>query len=159
MSINRCYGAVLFGAMIAAAQGSQTAVNQDRQPTVVLPSELSRVLRDYESAWMNRDSQALARLFTEDGFVLSPGSFMVRGRGAIAAHYIGLGGPLSLRAVAYSIEGNVGYIIGAFADRAGIPDRGKFTVTLRRDSSGRWLIMSDMDNGNIRQPDCREIPR
>jgi ketosteroid isomerase-like protein len=51
-------------------------------------------------------------------------------------------------AVAYAAAGNVGYTIGTFADRPSAPDRGKFTLTLRRDPSGRWLIMSDMDNGN-----------
>jgi ketosteroid isomerase-like protein len=32
--------------------------------------------------------------------------------------------------------------------QAEIADDGKFTLTLRKDSDGRWLIMSDMDNGN-----------
>ena len=40
--------------------------------------------------------------------------------------------------------------IGAFTYQPGAPDRGKFTLTLRRDPGGRWLIMSDMDNGNSR---------
>ncbi|MEE8218925.1 MAG: DUF4440 domain-containing protein, partial [Vicinamibacteria bacterium] len=60
------------------------------------------------------------------------------------------GGPLALRALAYATEGGVGYIIGAYARRRGEPDVGKFTLTLRRDGEGRWLIMSDMDNGNSR---------
>lgn len=73
---------------------------------------------------------------------------MVRGRDAIRRFYTGAGGPLSLRAIAFATEGNVGYIIGAFTDRSGAPDRGKFTLTLQRDPGGHWLIMSDMDNGN-----------
>jgi len=32
----------------------------------------------------------------------------------------------------------------------GEPDGGKFTLTLRKAGDGRWLIMSDMDNGNSR---------
>jgi ketosteroid isomerase-like protein len=120
------------------------------QPSISLPAPLARVLADYEKAWKNKDAAALSELFAEDGFVLSSGAPMVRGRDAIRKFYTGAGGPLSLRAVAYAEEGNVGFIIGAFTDRPGASDRGKFTLTLRRDRDGRWLIMSDMDNGNSR---------
>jgi len=122
----------------------------DVQLGIMLPPELARVLTDYEAAWRAKDAAALAGLFAEDGFVLSPGHSMVRGRKAIESFYGGHGGPLFLRAVAYAVDGGVGYIIGAYADREASPDRGKFTLTLRRDASGRWLIVSDMDNGNQR---------
>jgi len=52
--------------------------------------------------------------------------------------------------VAYATEGTVGYIIGGYAEKAGEPDIGKFTLTLRRGPGGRWLIMSDMDSPNRR---------
>jgi hypothetical protein len=68
----------------------------------------------------------------------------------IAKHYTGKGGPLALRALAFASEGATGFIIGGYARQKGEPDVGKFTLTLRRDASGRWLIMSDMDNGNVR---------
>ena len=42
------------------------------------------------------------------------------------------------------------YIIGGFAREKGEPDIGKFTLTLRKGVDGRWVIMSDMDNGNSR---------
>lgn len=126
------------------AQGQPAA-----QPSVPLPPPLARVLTDYEKAWSAKDAPALARLFVEDGLVLSPGRPMVRGRAAIERAYTGSGGaPLSLRAVAFAVEGDVGYIIGAYGDKPGAPDTGKFTLTLRRESSGRWMIVSDMDNGN-----------
>jgi hypothetical protein len=80
--------------------------------------------------------------------VLTNGRPPAKGRDAIEARLTGQGGPLALRALAYAIEGRVGYIIGAFAAKPGEPDRGKFTLTLRRNESGRWLIVSDMDNGN-----------
>jgi phosphohistidine phosphatase SixA len=48
-------------------------------PSVELPRELARVLTDYETAWQNKDEDALAKLFAEDGFVLSGGSPPVRG--------------------------------------------------------------------------------
>jgi ketosteroid isomerase-like protein len=106
------------------------------------------VLTDYEAAWRAGDGAALARLFDEDGFVLPNGAPAVRGRAAIARYYKGPGGPLALRAFASATEGSVGYIIGGFARQEGGPDVGKFTLTLRKGADGRWLIMSDMDNGN-----------
>jgi ketosteroid isomerase-like protein len=119
-------------------------------PSVELPPPLARVLTDYETAWQAKDATALAKLFAEDGFVLSGGTPPVRGRAAIEKHYTGRGGPLSLRALAFATEGPLGYIIGAYTTREGEPDIGKFTLTLRRDPQGRWLIVSDMDNGNSR---------
>ena len=135
-----------YPALGIAAQESITG--ETLQPTVSLPSDLARVLTDYEDLWAHRDSTALAALFTEDGIVLSPGHQMVRGRTAIARYYTGPGSPLSLRAVAFATDGNVGYIIGGFSRAPGARDEGEFTLTLRRDKSGRWLIQSDMDNGN-----------
>jgi len=44
----------------------------------------------------------------------------------------------------------VGYVIGGYARQKGEPDVGKFTLTLTRRADGRWLIVSDMDNGNSR---------
>jgi CubicO group peptidase (beta-lactamase class C family)/ketosteroid isomerase-like protein len=119
-------------------------------PGVDLPPALSRVLTDYEAAWAKKDAAALAALFAEDGFVLAGGNPPVRGRAAIQKHYANAGGALSLRALAFATSGDVGYIIGAFARQKGEPDQGKFTLTLKREAGGRWLIMSDMDNGNAR---------
>src|SRR6266853_4792684 len=103
-----------------------------QEPSIALPPDLQRVLTDYETAWRAKDAAALARLFAENGFVLSSGSPMVRGRAAIEKKYTGSGGPLFLRAVACATNGNVGYIIGGFTNRAGAPDGGKFTLTLQK---------------------------
>src|SRR5258706_3565136 len=130
----------------AAAGKGQPPVAQE--PSVQLPPELARVLADYETAWRGRDAVALARLFAEDGFVLPNGHPPVRGREAVQRQYAGAGGPLALRAFAFAADGGVGYILGGFARREGEPDRGKFTLTLRRGPDGRWLIVSDMDNPN-----------
>jgi ketosteroid isomerase-like protein len=126
--------------------------------SVTLPPALARVLTDYEAEWQRKDAVALAALFTEDGFVLSGGTPPVRGRAQIEKHYTGRGGPLSLRALAFASEGSIGYIIGAFAPVKGEPDVGKFTLTLRKGRDGRWLIASDMDNGNARRPAVSDVP-
>ena len=87
------------------------------------------------------------QLFAEDGFVLQSNQPPVRGRSAIEAAYAGQGSsPLRLRALAYAVEGNTGYIIGAYSYGNNVGDTGKFTLTLKRVGDGRWLIFSDMDN-------------
>lgn len=121
-----------------------------QQQSISLPPEIARVLTDYESAWCNREAAALASLFADDGFVLPSGAPPVRGRDAIREHYKTSGGPLALRAFAYATGGSAGYIIGGYARQSDEPDIGKFTLTLRKNAEGRWLIVSDMDNGNRR---------
>jgi ketosteroid isomerase-like protein len=143
-------GLTLMVPLIVSLTLLAQAVVASALPSVTLPPELARVLTEYESAWQQKDARALAELFAEDGFVLSSGVPPVRGRQAIQKHYSGQGGPLSLRALAYTVEGSTGYIIGGFARQTGQPDIGKFTLTLRKSADGRWLIMSDMDNGNSR---------
>ena len=128
----------------------QPGVRAGDIPSVSLPADLARVLTDYEAAWQRKDARALAALFAADGFVLSNGRPAVQGRPAIEQHYTGQGGPLALRALAYSAEGATAYIIGGYTPRRGDPDVGKFTLTLRKDQDGRWLIVSDMDNANAR---------
>lgn len=128
------------------------ATAQTQEPSkafssVELPPTLQRVLTDYEVAWKAKDADGLAKLFAEDGFVLPSGNLPVRGRENIKRFYTGSGGGLSLRALAYATEGPVGYIIGGYAGVKGQPDTGKFTLTLKK-VRDRWLIMSDMDNGN-----------
>jgi ketosteroid isomerase-like protein len=139
-------------ALLALLQGRGLAQDASAKgiPSVDLPPTLARVLRDYERAWESKDAAGLAALFAEDGFVLSRGTPPVRGRAAIERHYAGKGGPLALRAFAFATEGSVGYMLGGYAAEAGKPDDGKFTLTLRKGADGRWLIVSDMDNGNSR---------
>ena len=82
------------------------------EASVPLPPELARVLTDYEAGWKTGNAAALASLFTEDGFVLSNGQPLTKGRAAIQKLYTRNGSPLSLRAFAYAMHGDTGYIIG-----------------------------------------------
>src|SRR5437763_16457868 len=100
-----------------------------------------------------RGTRRLWRVYLQMTDLFSrPGQPLVRGRAAIQKLYTGPGAPVSLRAFAYAMHGKVGYIIGGFSPEPGTPDEGKFTVTLRKDKHGRWLIVSDMDNFNRRRP-------
>jgi ketosteroid isomerase-like protein len=139
---------VLASAVLLLGHAAVSSAEESPHPTITLPPELARVLTDYEAAWQAKDEKALAALFAEDGFVLSGGRPPVRGRSQIEQRYRDSGGPLALRALAYATEGSVGYIIGGYSRHRGAPDIGKFTLTLRKEPGGRWLIMSDMDNGN-----------
>ncbi len=135
-------------AVLPAQQPAPAAAPAAAAPSVTLPAELDRVLRDYERGWVARDARALAELFSHDGFVLRMGSPPVRGRAAIEEAYRGAGGPLHLRALAFESDGSVGYVIGGFSSAAGRPDDGKFVLTLRKSPAGRWEITADIDNPN-----------
>ena len=140
---------VFVTALAGEAHTQAPAAPVAELPSVQLPPELDRVLRDYEAAWGRGDAAGLAALFAEDGFILQGGRAPVRGRGAIQAAYAGQGGaPLRLRALASATAGTVGYIIGAYGYGDAAGDVGKFTLTLRRGPDGRWLIFSDMDNAS-----------
>lgn len=129
------------GAALLAACGAALA-----QP---LPPELERVLRDYETAWVAKDTAALAALFTPEGMALPNGSPPARGAGEIAAAYArNAGGPLALRALAHAVAGDMAYIVGGFAPAADAADFGKFVLVLRRGGDGRWRIAADIDNMN-----------
>jgi ketosteroid isomerase-like protein len=130
------------------AGNREPAAAASAEPSVVLPPELARVLTDYESAWKAGNAAALASLFTEDGYVLGAGRGPTKGRAAIQKLYTHPGAPLSLRAISYATQGDVGYIIGGYSAERDKPDDGKFTLTLRKSKDGRWLIVSDMDNSN-----------
>jgi ketosteroid isomerase-like protein len=137
---------------VLEAQTAAPAATPPPLPTVSLPPELDRVLRDYERAWRAGDASALAALFAEDGFVLQGGRVPVRGRDAIRTAYTGQGGaPLRLRALSFAVADSVGYIIGGYGYGETPGDQGKFTLTLRRPRGGAWLIFSDMDNASIRR--------
>ena len=145
----RLVSCFLLAAVLTFSATAQPDTSTPEQlPSVELPPELDRVLRDYEKAWAASDEAALAALFSEDGFILRPGRAPVRGRANIEAAYANSGGPLALRAYAYGIEGNIGYILGGYSGLPGTPDSGKYTLTLHKGDDGHWFIFSDMDNGN-----------
>lgn len=134
-------------ALAAACLAAQALAQA--QASVTLPPELERVLRDYETAWTAGRPAELAQLFTPDGFALPNGQPPRRGVAEIRAGYADGGTlPLALRALDYSISGDLAYVVGAFGPAAGQPDAGKFVLLLKRGADGRWLIAADIDNMN-----------
>jgi len=116
-------------------------------PSIVLPPELDRVLRDYERHWRAGDEQALAALFTADGFVPRGGGW-VRGTDGIRKTYENFSGDLRLRALAFAVADTVGYIVGAYRYGEAANDGGKFVLALRRAPGRPWLIAADIDQSN-----------
>jgi hypothetical protein len=118
-------------------------------PTIDLPPDMDRVLRDYERFWKAGDAAALSELFTVDGFVARRGGW-IRGRDAIREAYAGVGSDLRLRALAYAVGDTVGYIVGGYGygDAASSTDTGRFLLALRRPAGTRWLIAADLDGTN-----------
>jgi uncharacterized protein (TIGR02246 family) len=141
---------LLFASAVQAQAPASPAV--ERLPSISLPAEVDRVLRDYERLWKAGDGAGLANLFTEDGFIARPGGW-IRGRDAIRPAYQAMaGGDLQLRALAYATADTVGYIVGAYGygATASTKDNGKFVLALRRRPGAPWLIASDLDSA-IRQ--------
>lgn len=116
-------------------------------PSVTLPPELDRVLRDYEKNWKASNGPALSELFTDDGFINRNG--WIRGRDAIRQAYsASSGGDLRLRAVGYAAGDTVGYIVGGYRYGEAANDGGKFVLALRRAPRGVWKIAADLDAAN-----------
>jgi ketosteroid isomerase-like protein len=139
---------LVVSALQPTTAGAQNAEDAALPPVVSLPSDIEVVLRSYEEAWGRRDAEALASLFTSDGFVLRPGHPPSHGRQAILAAYASSGGPLTLRPYSYAVDGTVAYIVGGYTSDPARKESGKFVLALRRSSSGAWLIAADIDNGN-----------
>lgn len=139
---------IFVGLLIFSCNFNVKAQN-DSIKTIELPTALIQVLRDYETHWSAFNAEALANLFTEDGFILRPGREPVRGREKIAEAYKDSGGPLYLSAYAYEMKEDIAYIIGGYRATEEGSDGGKFTLTLKNINE-EWKIFSDMDNGNSR---------
>jgi uncharacterized protein (TIGR02246 family) len=149
--LTHVYAVAALLALATAPAVAQTPSPYTPLPSITLPADLDRVLRDYERAWKAGDEATLATLFTPDGFVPT-GQGWVRGRDAIRAAYENQSGTLQLRALAFAVQDTVGYIVGAygFGDTPPVPDTGKFVLALRRARGGPWLIAADIDQTNRR---------
>lgn len=140
----------IVGLALIAALGckADTSASAPPLPSVALPAEFDRVLRDYEVAYSRSDAAALAELFAEDGWVLQPGRPPVRGRQAIVAALQEEGGALALVPTAYRMSDSAGYIIGTFGAERSAGEGGKFVLALERRATGPWRIAADIASPN-----------
>ncbi|MBQ5941118.1 SgcJ/EcaC family oxidoreductase [Massilia sp. AB1] len=150
---------VLMAPVLAAALNIVRAAAQSL-PSVSVPPEVDRVLRDYEKAWAANDARGLAALFAEDGMALPSNQPPARGRDSIAKAYSGGGGmPTFLRVIDYRASGDLATVVGAYGPAGQALDAGKFVLVLRK-VDGRWLIAADIENANMRMgPPPRPPPK
>jgi ketosteroid isomerase-like protein len=150
VELSRAYVCLALGCLLAGADALNAQARPEPLPSVALPPEIARVLRDYERHWRTGDAAELAALFTEDGFIANRGGW-IRGRNAIREAYQATSSALRLRAVAYEVDGRTGYIIGAYGygEEQTVADRGMFILAIRQREDGHWLIAADLD-GSIR---------
>jgi hypothetical protein len=148
--IARALLAICVAATVGYAQSGAQRSGQALAalPTVALPPEFDRVLRDYERAWHDRNAKRLASLLTADAIELANERAPLTGRASIENGFAQAGGPLVLRALAYGVADTVGYVIGAYAFQPGAPDVGKFVLALRREGGKVWRIAADIENSN-----------
>jgi len=111
-------------------------------PSIEVPQDLARVLREYEQFRKAGDAAALAGLYADDG--LYPASRgWVRGREAIRAVFGSTGpGDFRLRAHAFAVQDSVASITGSVVGggEPSAPLTANFMLALRRGEDGRWLI-------------------
>src|SRR5688500_1890763 len=115
-----------------AGRGSASGPAADALPTVTLPPEMDRVLRDYERHWAAGNEAGLAALFAEDALLLPSGFAAARGREGIQQAYEDVIVPVHLRALAYAADDSVGYVVGAYRFDPMETESGKFIFALRR---------------------------
>lgn len=141
------FGVVMGGLVLASAPAcAQQQSSSEVLPSIELPADVARVLRDYERHWQSGQADSLSALFVEEGLIVRNGTW-IRGRTEIRDAYQSASGPLQLRAVDYRVGERLAYIQGAYgySDAPPAEDRGLFVLTLERAADGRWLIVSDMD--------------
>ncbi|MFW6083708.1 MAG: YybH family protein [Gemmatimonadota bacterium] len=143
--ISAVIAACVLVALPLPAQEAPERPSVEPLPSIELPAELDRVLRDYERHWSDGDADGLVSLFTPDGMIRRRG--WIQGHAALRKGLQGSGGDLRLRAVGYAVDETVAYILGAYGygDGDPPPDRGVFILTLRRAEDGQWLITADLD--------------
>lgn len=147
---------LLLAPLFCAALAASFNAAAQTPPSVTLPPDIERVLKDYEKAWSANDAPALAGLFLPNGMALPSGQLPARGTDAIRKAYSHGGAmPTTLRAVDYGVSGDMAYIVGGYAPAGAQTDMGKFVLVLRR-VDGRWLIAADIENANMQM---RPMPR
>lgn len=149
---------IVLAPLLAAVLALGPAAAQSL-PSVALPPDIDRVLRDYEKAWAANDAKGIASLFAADGIALPGNQPPARGLDAITRAYAGGGAqPTYLRAIDYRTAGDLAYIVGAYGPAGQTTDFGKFVLVLRR-VEGRWMIAADIENANMRMgPPPRPAP-
>lgn len=117
-------------------------------------AEIHPLAAQFTDAFAQRNTAAIADLYTEDAKVFPPGSDIVSGRVAIEEFWRGAM-EAGIARVALSVEeatavGGIAYEVGRYTlfDSAGAPmDEGKYVVVWRETEDG-WRLHRDIWNSN-----------
>lgn len=145
--MNKALAMIILIAITAKSLQTLAQKEQQKLSSIELPVDFQKTLTDYEHSWKTSNTQALARLFTKNGYVLTPDRPIVQGRSNIQKIYAQAGGNLFLEAHGYDIHGDIAYIIGGYrSDKVSDPI-GKFILILNKVDQ-QWMIKADMDSRN-----------
>ena len=110
-------------------------------PTVELPADIDRVIREWERLMRSPDPNGFVALFAEDALLSQPTGW-ARGRDAIAnvARNSGTAN-VRVRAHQFAVADSIATVTGSLGDATTSRDIAKVTFTLRRGTGG-WLITS-----------------
>lgn len=132
--------------------------NLETENETMTSSDLRREIEDgdraFEANFDRQDADGMARLYTQDGQLLPPGSDVVTGRDGIAAFWQGIFdmgvASAQLETVEVEDHGETAIEVGRFtlgdADEQTV-DHGTFLVVWKRDDGG-WKLHRDIWNSN-----------
>ena len=118
--------------------------------------DMKKVLEDFDAAYNKAfnqgDAAGCAAFFTKDVMLLAPDQPMARGKKAFEEIYRSRmdqtsGGTHSNKLLAYGVEGDLAYQVGAYAITGTNPaEQGKFVNILRRQADGTWKVSVSIFN-------------
>lgn len=128
-------------------------------------SDAEAFVEEYLKTFNAADPVAMAGLYAEDGMILPPSGFPIRGREAIQRFWSGNNRTsLSFRTLQKNVCGDSGFFVGTYSARESrsgrfypaspftllgsrpsrIPMSGNFALCLRRGDDGKWKVASDL---------------
>jgi uncharacterized protein (TIGR02246 family) len=141
--------------LLGAASNQVLAQTGKTDPT------LSKMAKEYMTAFNAKDAAKVAALYAEDAVLSVPNEPAARGRKAVQAwaqKNIDQGvGNLVLTPTESAISGNVAYETGTYSITIAAPgqkpatDKGKYMLVLKQ-AGGKWLIAHDMYNSDLPPP-------
>jgi ketosteroid isomerase-like protein len=149
--------ATLAAALASPVHAQPGAAAPLPTPEIALPTEIDRVLRDFERAWAAEDEAGIAALFTEDGYVGTFWGWAV-GRDTVRAMHRLAMEQIRIRAHAFAAGDSVGYVIGSFRFDESGRDTGNIIFLLRRAPDGRWMIAGTLSGDRNADPPPPPLP-
>lgn len=150
---------VIIGTASGASAQTSTQGNVD--------AALTSAYAKFSDAYRRADAQAVAALYTDDAWYLSPGKNIERGHSFVLSEFqrylgryqAGAGPGIAFKVIDRVVSGDLAHDIGYIYmnDQAPAsekdPPSAKFAVLWQRSANGEWKILSDTYNDVSRQPD------